>query len=116
MRISDWSSDVCSSDLLLRAELVARESQYLEPAILVIAVKLLEPLILRGEAAFRCGVDDQQHLTAIVGERLRVPARQLRRKIVKCHDIFSPKQGHPSNRRESTPRYAPRASAARGPS
>src|SRR3546814_11532679 len=37
MRISDWSSDVCSSDL------------------------------------------------AIVGQRLHVPAGQLRRKIVKCH-------------------------------
>src|SRR3546814_17886249 len=74
---------------LLRAELVARESQYLEPAILVIEVKLLDPLRFRGEAAFRCGADAQQHLTAMIGEPTRVTSRHIRQKREKCHAIFT---------------------------
>src|SRR3546814_20165933 len=86
MRISDWSSDVCSSDLgnvvgqraetgdfrgiarFLPAELVARKAQHLETARAEAAMERLQPFILRGEAAFGGGVDDQQHPARISGE------------------------------------------------
>src|SRR3546814_3432330 len=111
MRISDWSSDVCSSDLILEraeqrigavaidldlgedregnvvgqraetgdfrgiarflpAELVARKAQHLETARAEAAMERLQPFILRGEAAFRGGVDDQQHRARISGEKI----------------------------------------------
>ena len=49
---------------LLRAELVAGKAEHLEAARAIFAVQRLQPLVLRREAAFRRGVDDQQHLAA----------------------------------------------------
>jgi len=56
----------------LRAELVAREAEDDEAARAVLPVKLLEPLVLRREAALAGGVDDEYHLPLVVGEGLLV--------------------------------------------
>src|SRR3546814_13524986 len=73
---------------LLRAELVARESEDFEPAILIVAIQLLQPLILRGKAAFRCGIDDQQHLAAIVGQRSEEHTSELQSLMRISYAVF----------------------------
>ena len=54
---------------LLVAELIAREAENFEAAVVVSGVELLQSLVLRGEAALAGGVDDEQDLAFVGGER-----------------------------------------------
>src|SRR6185437_7282675 len=54
---------------LLRAELVAGKAEHGKAARRKLAMERLQPLILRGEAAFARGVDDQEHLTFVPLQR-----------------------------------------------
>ncbi len=54
---------------LLAGEVVGREGEDLEAVGLAALVELFEGFVLGGEAALGGGVDDQQGLAAIVGER-----------------------------------------------
>ncbi len=65
--------DLVGITRLLPAELVAREAQHLEASVLVGFVELLESVVLRGEAAFAGGVDDQQHISKLALEVQRLP-------------------------------------------
>src|SRR3546814_9714086 len=67
MRISDWSSDVCSSDLPVRA-IIARDVDMAGPRIAVVAAHLLHDLRRRVEAV-------------TVGDVLRGPGDIVRQRI-----------------------------------
>src|SRR5581483_3036829 len=54
---------------LLRAELVAGKTEHGKAARGEFAMQRFETLILRGEAAFARGVDDQQHLAGVLPQR-----------------------------------------------
>src|SRR3546814_4501294 len=77
MRISDWSSDVCSSDLLalaarfLAAEIIRRHAQHHEAPVAIGVPDLLQVGVLRGEAALRGGIDQQHGLAAELRHRQR---------------------------------------------
>ena len=53
--------DLLLTSRLLPAKLVAREAEDDEALVLVLLVELLEAGVLRGEAAFGGGVDDEGH-------------------------------------------------------
>src|SRR5690242_20339169 len=55
---------------LLAAELVAREAEHDEAAILVLFVQLLEAAVVRGQPALRGDVHDERDLARVVAERL----------------------------------------------
>src|SRR4051794_15008520 len=55
--------DLARRSRLLRTELVAGKAEHREAARTEIAMQILQPAILRREAAFARGVDDQQHLS-----------------------------------------------------
>ena len=57
---------------LLAAEVVRREAEDHEAAVLVPPVQRLEPLVLRRVAALARRIDDQQHLARVLAERLRL--------------------------------------------
>ena len=61
--------DLIHAACRLIAELVARKVEDLEPLIAVLLVQRLQSLILGRETAVGRGVDDQQHLAAIVRHR-----------------------------------------------
>src|SRR3546814_18637621 len=83
MRISDWSSDVCSSDLhVLRHERVG------EAALEVVAVDDLGEAVERGEIDARAGVEHLEH-------GLQLQARLLRGD----HDIRRGGQARSEERR-----------------
>src|ERR1700712_5357095 len=67
---------------LLPREIVGGEAQHGEALVVIFAVQRLQPLILRGEAAFRGDVDDQQHLAGIIGERRVAAVDRLERNIL----------------------------------
>src|SRR6185312_4228838 len=67
-------ADLVLAARLLVAKLVAREAEHGEALGVKLFVELLQPLILRREPAFARGVDDEQHLSAIVAERDVFPA------------------------------------------
>ena len=52
----------------LVAELVAREADDDKPLALILLIERLQPVVLRREAAFRGGIDYQQHLSFVVGK------------------------------------------------
>src|SRR3546814_2034856 len=70
MRISDWSSDVCSSDLLGRLfavlgllfEVIGRYPQHLQTVAFIALIQCLETFELRGETAEAGSVDHHQRL------------------------------------------------------
>src|SRR3546814_5470470 len=61
MRISDWSSDVCSSDLFHSAELPLRHAMGDEPV-----VKNLAGLLMDGEAAGAWSIMDPLYVAVIM--------------------------------------------------
>src|SRR5439155_17834661 len=79
------AGDLFSVARLLCAELVAGEPDNGEAAVLVLAPERLQAGVLRSETAFAGGVDDQQHLAAIFGERRGRAVQGLRGKIVDAH-------------------------------
>ncbi len=64
---------------LLGAELVAGKPQHHEAPAAMAPPQGFEPLILRGEAAFRGGVDHEQDLASVLRQRMRPAARVERR-------------------------------------
>ena len=66
-------------------ELVAGEVEDLEPGGVVLGVELLQPLVLRREAAARGGVDDEQDLALQGREVERGPVAALGREVVDGH-------------------------------
>ena len=60
--------DLVHRPRLLPHELVARKADHLQAAVAVRLLQLFELLVLRGEAALRGDVDDQQRLFAELGE------------------------------------------------
>src|SRR3546814_13953831 len=76
MRISDWSSDVCSSDLIARPGIVRRDRQR------IAAVAIEHPLeIARAELDVVIGIDRQRRRLVLepdpVGDLARRPRYQL---------------------------------------
>src|SRR5688572_20272628 len=57
---------------LLPAELIAGKAEYDQSVILVRAEQRFEALVLRGKSALARDVHDEERLSAIRGERLRV--------------------------------------------
>jgi hypothetical protein len=75
---------------LLVAELIAGEGQNLQSLGAIFFVELLQPLVLRRVSAAAGGIDDEQDLAAIAGERLVVPVVELGGKIEDAgHGSFS---------------------------
>src|ERR1700687_2221793 len=75
---------------LLVAELIAGEGQNLQSLGAIFFIELLQPLVLRRVSAAAGGVDDEQDLAAIAGERLLVPVVEFGRKIEDAgHGILS---------------------------
>lgn len=67
---------------LLAAKLIARKAQYLEPFFVVFFAQGLKPLVLRSEAAFAGGIDDEQSLARELLEGAFLATPVLRREIV----------------------------------
>src|SRR5579863_9113008 len=76
-------SDLTGGSGLLRAELIAGKAKDLKTAIMVLRIKLLERRILRREAAFAGGVDDEQNAALEVGEAQRGSVEEFGRDFVK---------------------------------
>ena len=53
---------------LLPAELVARKPEHAEPLVPVLPVQGFKAGVLRRKTAFTGGIDDQQHLAAVIGQ------------------------------------------------
>ena len=51
-------------------------------------MQFFQPLILRGEAAFRCRVYQQKNLALIGGHILLAPAGHIDREIMNVHLLF----------------------------
>ena len=66
---------------LLVAELVAGKSQHLETPLAEALVQLLEPGVLRGEAAFARDIDDQQRLAVEGAKRLGLAVDGFQRDV-----------------------------------
>ena len=80
-------------DLLLVAggligELVAGEVEYFKALIAQILIHRLKRIVMRREAASGSGVDDQQHLPAILGKADVVPHPVLYGEIIDCLHCF----------------------------
>ena len=60
--------DLLVSTWLLMPELVTREADDDQPALLVLLIEVLQPIVLRGEATLRGCVDDEKHLAFVVGK------------------------------------------------
>jgi hypothetical protein len=72
------------------AELVAWESKDFKTARLELFVEALQAIVLWCEATFRGDIDNQQHLTAIVGETALLARVRQRAEIVERHSGFCP--------------------------
>src|ERR1700722_20086977 len=80
---------------LLLTELVAGKSQHIEPAILVVAIELLEPRVLRRESALARRVHDHQNAALELIHAHGPPVEQRRREAVHgigrvCHRFQKP--------------------------
>ena len=64
--------DIGVGSRLLVRELVAREAEDHETLRPELLMQLLQAVVLRSEAALARGVDDEQRLAGVVGERNRV--------------------------------------------
>jgi hypothetical protein len=71
---------------LLAAELVAGEAQHFEAAVVQFAVQGFESLVLRREAAFAGGVDDEEGLAAVLREVDRLAVQGGGLEVVYVHD------------------------------
>src|SRR3546814_2123068 len=108
MRISDWSSDVCSSDLLVVVEHVGRRRVLVERAGLV----LLDP---DADQVARDVVTLRQTVQRLAGEKLLrdLPLELDAMGTVSCHGLHSPKarptrlnpQSRPVHPQGRTPRW-----------
>jgi len=65
----------------LLAELVAGETKNLQSAMPVGAIQFFQARVLGRESALTCGVDDEKHAAAELGQAEIVPLEQVRRKI-----------------------------------
>src|SRR3546814_11474780 len=117
MRISDWSSDVCSSDLaddvaffgerefdaelglaegrdflvalvLLPQEIARRHADDGAAARRIARLELSQALILRGEAANAGGVDQKDHIAAILRRRHHRAVRRTPGELIRGADIL----------------------------
>src|SRR5688572_20606778 len=75
--------DLLRAPWLLTAEVVAREAEDVECLALHLALELLQPLVLRGEAALARDVDDEAHLAAVLAEIRRLAVEGVRLHVVK---------------------------------
>src|SRR3546814_15109488 len=113
MRISDWSSDVCSSDLLLRCAVDGHHFAHLETEATLLSLNQIGGLV--GAGVGRSGRDRMEHGLPDMGrltiyeayvkaQPLRRGARQLARKAESGHtatddqDVFArAHRFHPSD-------------------
>jgi hypothetical protein len=72
------------------AELVAWEGKDFKAARLELFVEALQAIVLWCEAAFRGDIDNQQHLTTIVGETALLTCAQPGAEIMDRHSGFCP--------------------------
>src|SRR6478672_2293770 len=74
---------------LLAAELVAGKAEHGKAARRQLAVQRLQPLILRGEAAFARGVDDEQHLSLELLQGNVLSRQRLGGEIIDARHMFA---------------------------
>src|SRR5262249_34949083 len=79
---------------LLRAEIVGGKAQDAQPTRLVLAAKLFEPVVLRRESTFGCGVDDEKYVAAEIAEGALGAVDGSNREIVDCHRELLLSSGH----------------------
>src|SRR5580658_7314362 len=53
---------------LLLSEIVGRKTSDHQAAIAIIAIELFQRLVLLGESTFRCNIDDEENLTAVLAK------------------------------------------------
>src|SRR3546814_21051002 len=99
MRISDWSSDVCSSDLPQRARQAAGDLRHFqrvaEARAVIVAFVIDEDLRLVFQSPERVGVDDAVAVAlmavAMLAFRLRSEERRVGKECVStCRSRWSP--------------------------
>src|SRR3546814_7980412 len=91
MRISDWSSDVCSSDLDVRPWLAAADA-VVAPLLLARGVqnKLLEamamarPVVASSAAATGIDASDGEHLLVAAGAEAQIGRASRRESVCQC--------------------------------
>src|SRR3546814_12150061 len=100
MRISDWSSDVCSSDLVVTPELGRGEPHDLElDAVWVAGVEALVDRVVAGSLQRTGGLQALDRTSVVWGKSVSVRVDLGGRRVVKKKHISVPK------RRQTTQKY-----------